>query len=66
MELLQQSWDQLNSDKDDAAKVQVLMTKLEEEKLHSMLNEKFWGADVDEDSGLVYCPFTDAFSCLAL
>jgi hypothetical protein len=28
------------------------MTKSEEEKLHSMLHEKFWGADVDEGSGL--------------
>jgi hypothetical protein len=30
-----------------------------------MLDEKFWGADVDEESGLVYGPFTPAFSCLA-
>jgi hypothetical protein len=64
-ELRQNLWDQLNSDKDVAAKVQVLMAKSEEEKLHSMLDEKFWGADVDEESGLVYGPFTHAFSCLA-
>jgi hypothetical protein len=30
-----------------------------------MLDEKFWGADVDEESGLVDGPFTHAFSCLA-
>jgi hypothetical protein len=45
--------------------VQVLMTKPEEERLHSMLDEKFWGVDVDEESGLVYGPFKHAFSCLA-
>jgi hypothetical protein len=36
----QKLWDQLNSDKDVAAKLQVLMAKSEEEKLHSMLDEK--------------------------
>jgi hypothetical protein len=30
------------------------MAKFEKEKLHSMLDEKVWGADVDEKSGLVY------------
>jgi hypothetical protein len=64
-ELRQKLWDKLNSDPDVAAKVQVLMTKHEEEKLHSMLDEKFWGVDVDEESGLAYGPFKHAFSCLA-
>jgi hypothetical protein len=27
------------------------MAKPEKEQLHSILNEKFWGADVDEVSG---------------
>lgn len=64
-ELRQKLWDELNSDPDVAAKVQVLMAKPEEEKLHSMLDEKFWGADVDEEFGLVYGPFKHAFGCLA-
>jgi len=37
----------------------------DEEKLHSMLNEEFWGVDVDEESGLVYGPFKHAFKCVA-
>lgn len=64
--LRQELWDQLNSNSGVAAKVQVLMAKTdEEEKLHSMLDENFWGADVDEESGLVYGPFKHAFCCLA-
>jgi hypothetical protein len=47
-----------------AAKAQALMAESEEEKLHSMLDEKFWGADISEEPGLVYGPFTHAFSCL--
>ena len=39
--------------------------KSDEEKLHSMLNEEFWGVDVDEESGLVYGPFKHAFKCIA-
>ena len=27
-----------------------------------MLNEKLWGVDVDEESGLVYGPFKHAFN----
>ena len=30
-----------------------------------MLNEEFWGVDVDEESGLVYGPFKHAFKCIA-
>ena len=41
-------------DPDVAAKCQILDGKSDEEKLHSMLNEEFWGVDVDEESGLVY------------
>ena len=39
----------------------ILDGKSDEEKLHSMLNEEFWGVDVDEESGLVYGPFKHAF-----
>ena len=39
--------------------------KSDEEKVHSMLNEEFWGVDVDEESGLVYGPFKHAFKCIA-
>ena len=35
------------------------------EKLHSMLNEEFWGVDVDEESGLVYGPFKHASKRIA-
>ena len=35
--------------------------KSDEEKLHSTLNEEFWGVDVDEESG----PFKHAFKCIA-
>jgi hypothetical protein len=42
---------------DIAAKVKVvLMAKSEEEKLHSMLGEKFWGADFAEKFGLFHSP----------
>ena len=50
---------------DVAAKCQILDGKSDEEKLHSMLNEEFWGVDVDEESGLVYGPFKHAFKCIA-
>ena len=39
--------------------------KSDEEKLHSMLNEEFWGVAVNEESGLVCGPFKHAFSCMA-
>ena len=48
-----------------ADKCQILDGKSDEEKLHSMLNEVFWGGDVDEESGLVYGPFKHAFKCIA-
>ena len=50
----QKLWEKLTSDPDVAAKCQILDGKSDEEKLHSMLNEEFWGVDVDEESGLVY------------
>ena len=42
------------------------MAKSDEEKLHSlMLNEEFWGVDVDEESGvLVYGHFKHVFKCI--
>ena len=49
----QKLWEKLTSDPDVAAKCQILESKSDEEKLHSMLNEEFWGVDVDEESGLV-------------
>ena len=58
-------WEELNSDPDVAAKCQVLSTKSDEEKLHSMLDESFWGAALDDESGLVYGPFEHAFACMA-
>jgi hypothetical protein len=48
-ELWQKLWNQPISDTDVAAKVQVPMAKSEEEKVHSRLDEMFWGAEVDED-----------------
>ena len=30
-----------------------------------MLNEEFWGVDVDEESGLAYGPFKHAFKSIA-
>jgi hypothetical protein len=53
------------SDPDVAAKCQTLAAKSDEEKLHCMLDEKFWGVDVDEESGLHYGPFKHAFKCMA-
>ena len=50
----QKLWEKLTSDPDVAAKCQILDGKSDVEKLHSMLNEEFWGVDVDEESGLVY------------
>ena len=64
-ELRQKLWEQLNSNPDVATKCQVLTTKTDEEKLHSMLDEEFWGAAVDEEFGLVCGPFKHAFKCLA-
>ena len=61
----QKLWEKLTSDPDVAAKCQILESKSDEEKLHSMLNEEFWGVDVDEESGLVYGPFKHAFKCIA-
>ena len=62
----QKLWEKLTSDPDVAAKLcQILDGKSDEEKLHSMLNEEFWGVDVDEESGLVYGPFKHAFKCIA-
>ena len=61
----QKLWEKLTSDPDVAAKCQILDGKSDEEKLHSMLNEEFWGVDVDEESGLVYGPFKHAFKCIA-
>jgi len=61
----QKLWKKLTSDPDVAAKCQILDGKSDEEKLHSMLNEEFWGVDVDEESGLVYGPFKHAFKCIA-
>ena len=58
----QKLWEKLTSDPDVAAKCQILDGKSDEEKLHSMLNEEFWGVDVDEESGLVYGPFKHAFT----
>ena len=55
----------MQNDPDVAAKCQILESKSDEEKLHSMLNEEFWGVDVDEESGLVYGPFKHAFKCIA-
>ena len=55
----------MTSDPDVAARCQILDGKSDEEKLHSMLNEEFWGVDVDEESGLVYGPFKHAFKCIA-
>ena len=46
-------------------KTNTIQYKSDEEKLHSMLNEEFWGVDVDEESGLVYGPFKHAFKCIA-
>ena len=43
----QKLWEKLTSDPDVAAKCQILDGKSDEEKLHSMLNEEFWGVDVD-------------------
>ena len=62
---LVQLWEKLTSDPDVAAKCQILDGKSDEEKVHSMLNEEFWGVDVDEESGLVYGPFKHAFKCIA-
>ena len=61
----QKLWEKLTSDPDVAAKCQILDGKSDEEMLHSMLNEEFWGVDVDEESGLVYGPFKHAFKCIA-
>ena len=61
----QKLWEKLTSDPDVAAKCQILDDKSDEEKLHSMLHEEFWGVDVDEESGLVYGPFKHAFNCIA-
>jgi len=61
----QKLWEKLTSDPDVAAKCQILDGKSDEEKLHSMLDEEFWGVDVDEESGLVYGPFKHAFKCIA-
>ena len=61
----QKLWEKLTSDPDVAAKCQILESKSDEEKLHSMLNEEFWVVDVDEESGLVYGPFKHAFKCIA-
>ena len=61
----QKLWEKLTSDPDVAARCQILDGKSDEEKLHSMLNEEFWGVDVDEESGLVYGPFKHAFKCIA-
>ena len=62
----QKLWEKLTSDPDVAAKCQILDGKSDEEKLHSMLNEEFWGVDVDEESGLVvYGPFKHAIKCIA-
>ena len=63
--IYQKLWEKLTSDPDVAAKCQILDGKSDEEKLHSMLNEEFWGVDVDEESGLVYGPFKHAFKCIA-
>ena len=48
----QKLWEKLTSDPDVAAKCQILDGKSDEKKLHSVLNEEFWGVDVDEESGL--------------
>lgn len=61
----QKLWEKLNSDPDVAAKCQTLAAKSNEEKLHCMLDEKFWGVDLDEESGLHYGPFEHAFKCMA-
>jgi len=61
----QKLWEKLNSDPDVAAQCRMLDGKSDEEKLHSMLNEEFWGVAVDEESGLVYGPFKHAFKCMA-
>jgi hypothetical protein len=42
-EIRQKLWDQLNCEKDVAAKVQVLMAQPEEEKMHSMLDQEVLG-----------------------
>ena len=39
--------------------------KSDEKKLHSMLNEEFWGVAVNEESGLVHGPFKHAFNSIA-
>ena len=60
---MQKLWEKQTSDPDVAAKCQIVHGK--QEKLQSMLNEEFWGVDVDEESGLVYGPFKHAFKCIA-
>ena len=43
----------------------MLAGKSNEEKLHHMLTEEFWGADVNEESGIQYGPFKHAFKFIA-
>ena len=61
----QKLWEKLTSDPAVAAKCQRLVGKSDEEKLHSMLDEEFWGVAITEESGLVYGPSKHAVKCIA-
>ena len=58
-------WERLKLVPEIAAKVRILEGKLEKEKLHCMLDEKFWGVNIDEESGSVEGPFVHAFDCVS-
>jgi hypothetical protein len=57
-------WDKLNSDPAVASKVASLADKSDVEKLHCMLDERFWGIEEDEE-GCIHGPFEHAFDSLA-
>jgi hypothetical protein len=60
----QELWDQLNSDPAVASKVDTLQGKSVQEKLHCILDERFWGIEEAEE-GCIHGPFEHAFACVA-
>lgn len=63
--LREEMWAKLKLEPEVAAKVHSLEGKSEEEKLYCMLDERFWGISVDEETGRVCGPFVHAFECVS-
>ena len=63
--LREEMWAKLKLEPEVAAKVNSLEGQSEEEKLYCMLDERFWGISVDEETGRVCGPFVHAFECVS-